>query len=70
MWNSTDVYHAARMGWGVGGRAKRGKAGRGEACKVVLMQRRIKSSAYTEEKLEEIEARGGGAGFDRKKCGP
>ena len=51
MWNSTDVHHAARMGWGVGGRAKRGKAGRGEACKVVLSVG-LKVQ-HTEEKLEE-----------------
>ena len=25
--SSTDVHHAARMGWGVGGRARRGKVG-------------------------------------------
>ena len=49
VWNSTDVHHAARMGWGVGGRARRGKVGHGWACKEVLS--RIESSA--EEKLEE-----------------
>jgi hypothetical protein len=29
VWISTDVHHAARMGWGVGGRAKRGKVAGG-----------------------------------------
>jgi hypothetical protein len=59
VWNSKGVHHAARTGgvgcWGVG------KAGQGGAMKV---QQR-------EEKAEvRGEARGGGAGFDRKKCGP
>jgi hypothetical protein len=60
------VHHAARMGWGVGRRARRGKVGQGEACKEVLS--RIESSAYRGEVRGE--ARGGGAGFDCKKCGP
>ena len=64
MWNSTDVHHAARVGWGVGGRAGRGM--QGEVDSEVL--RMIESSACREEVRGE--ARGGGAGFDRKKCGP
>ena len=49
--SSTDVHHAARMGWGVGGRARRGKAGQGGARRGMQGASRIESSA--EDQLEE-----------------
>ena len=68
VWNSTDVHHAARMGWGVGGWAGGGKVGHGGACKEVLSRRGRQGvgQRWTENNMTPAsggrgEARGGGA---------